>query len=80
MRRQCQKCHGAKFYYAKLRDLSGRTPGSPSVVEHLLACDMCGGKGYTDQSDHNRYLRGMGLGHLQKEVLPCQTGRNMTLG
>ena len=62
MNKTCQKCHGNKFYYEKLRDLSGRSPGSPSMVEHYLPCDMCEAKGYTDETDHDRYLRSMGCG------------------
>ena len=56
----CQKCKGDRHIEVRLRDKSGKRPDS-CLVPHIVACDMCDGKGYTDQSDQDRYLRGMGV-------------------
>ena len=66
----CQQCKGNKYYQEKIRNGShGFRGDSDYWVWAYVVCDMCLGKGYTDQEDHNRYLRGMGLEHLQTPIV-----------
>lgn len=55
-RKVCNRCHGQKFVFEKLYNY-----GKCEYVEHLLTCDQCEGKGYTDENDHRRYLHSMGV-------------------
>lgn len=57
--KQCQQCKGGRFVNEKLKDHSGKNGGT--LVDHIVICDMCLGKGYTTEEDHDRYLRSMGI-------------------
>jgi hypothetical protein len=55
----CQCCKGDRFVEVTLRDLSGKQRDGCGV-QYAVACEMCNGKGYTTQEDHDRYLRSVG--------------------
>lgn len=55
----CQKCHGDKYIYKKIKNL-----GTLDWNERMLVCDMCGGKGYISQEDIDAQRHREGL-------IPC---------
>ena len=48
----CQRCKGAKRLHIRVMN-----HGTKEMDEAIVTCPMCDGKGFTDQSDHARYLR-----------------------
>lgn len=59
----CNCCHGEGFVFEKLRNHA-----RCEYVEHLLTCDQCEGKGYTDETDSLRYYRSMIGERAQLEI------------
>ncbi len=50
----CKRCHGEKFVYVRLRDLSGKS-NTPGGVEHCIVCPGCNGKGFLTEADVRAY-------------------------
>ena len=53
----CQKCQGRGRVEERLMHR-----GTLTLRTAIVGCDMCAGKGFTDETDQARYLRSMGVG------------------
>jgi DnaJ-class molecular chaperone len=59
-RETCSACHGQGAYYVALPDRNDPRGGVTDT--HRVVCEVCDGKGHTDDSDRCRYLHSMGMG------------------
>ena len=50
---ECHTCKGNKFVRTECKDLGGRKPYN-SIVESIVNCPQCLGKGYLIDLDYNR--------------------------